>query len=142
MRKSLLSSILVLFFILSAVHAWAEEVYVKNKLFEGEVVGQGLSSELNLEQLAAALELELARKDGAWLLGETVVLVREQDGRPYVKLSDLRTAGFKVIHSPELGIIDVNTGKGPIAAGQPQQRMSEIAAGGSLPTLVYFGADW
>ena len=109
---------------------------------EGEVVGQGLSTELSLEQLATALELELVQKDGDWLLGETVVPVREQDGRLYVKLSDLRAAGFKVIHSPELGTIDVNTGKGPITTGQSPQRMAEIAAGGSLPTLVYFGADW
>ena len=142
MKRSIFSSFLVFFFILSVVNAWAEEVYVKNKLYEGEVIGQGLSSELSLEQLAAALELELAQKDGEWLLGETVVPVREQDGRLYIKLSDLRVSGFKVIHSPELGTIDVNTGKEPITAQQPNSRMAEIAAGGSLPTLVYFGADW
>ena len=77
MKRSIFSSFLVFFFILSVVNAWAEEVYVKNKLYEGEVIGQGLSSELSLEQLAAALELELAQKDGEWLLGETVVPVRD-----------------------------------------------------------------
>jgi hypothetical protein len=143
MRKSLLSSLfLVLFLFASVLNAAAEDVYVKNKPFEGTVVGRGLSSELSLKDLGTALGLEVKQNDGQWLLGETPLSVRESEGLILVTLSALKEAGFKVIHSPDLGTIDINTGKGVMTAQVEHRRMAEIEAGGSKPILVYFGADW
>lgn len=143
MRKSLLSSLLLaLFFFVGVLNATAEEVYVKNKPFEGTVVGSGMSSELDLKDLGTALGMEVTQSESQWLLGETPLNVREEDGRVLVTLSALKEAGFKVIHSPEIGTIDINTGKAVMTAKSEQKRMAEISWGGSKPTLVYFGADW
>jgi hypothetical protein len=144
MRKSLLCSLfLALFLCTSVLNASAEDVYVKNKPFEGTVVGSGLSSELSLKDLGTALGMEVKQSEGQWLLGETPLAVREVDGRILVSLSALKEAGFKVIRSAELGTIDINTGMGAMTAKSEQKRMAESGwGGGSKPTLVYFGANW
>lgn len=124
----------------------AEEVYVKNKQFKGQTLGQGMSTELTLEELAGGLDLEAVSDNGYWILGEARVPGRIQDGKVYVNVKDLKNAGLMVIHSPELGTIDISVPKtkksSATSTPKPKRQAAQEWGGANKPTLVYFGASW
>ena len=138
-KKTLTSFILCGFVAVFLATASAEDIYVKNKVFKGTVVGSGMTSEINLQELSKALELEYEEQNGLWKLGDYEVPGREQDGMILVTLQDLKKAGLYVKHSPDLGTIDIAIPKAKAAVAKG----SGGAWGGSnKPTLVYFGASW
>ena len=51
-KKTLTSFILFGFVALFLATASAEDIYVKNRVFKGTVVGSGMTSELNLKELS------------------------------------------------------------------------------------------
>jgi hypothetical protein len=125
--------------------ALAEDIYVKNKPFKGDVIGQGMNAEISLMDIGKALDLEVVSDNGRWTLGELNLPGRELDGKIYVYLSDLKKAGLTVIHSPELGTIDISVPKGERNANKGEDDGPPAADadwGGNKPTLVYFGAAW
>lgn len=147
MHRTKLVSLLLALIVSLTGFAVAEDVYVKNKPFKGEVVGHGMDTELSLPDLAEALGLEAVSENGLWQLGEAVLPGRTIDGTVFVTLKDLKSAGFKVMHSPELGTIDISQGRKKVASSTTAPRRKPVAnntnqSWGSGPTLVYFGANW
>ena len=125
----------------------AEDVYIRNKQFKGQKLGQGMSTELTLQELADGLQLEAVSDNGFWQLGDIRVPGREEDGKIFVTVRDLKKAGMVVIHSPELETIDISMPKTKrtTSEGKSRKRNPQAAqswGGGTKPTLVYFGASW
>lgn len=136
-KKTFTSFIICGFVALFLATASAEDIYVKNKAFKGTVVGHGMTSEVSLQELSKALELEYEERSGLWRLGEFEVPGREQDGMILVTLRDLKKAGLYVKHSPDLGTIDIAVPKARAARGS-----GGTWGASNRPTLVFFGASW
>jgi len=122
------------------------DVYVKNKLFEGQVSGSGSSTLVDAKAMLEALGV-----DGFNLQGNTLV-VNEQtltlDGG-LVSLKALSEAiGAKVLINSELGTIDVYQDTGKQVAAEPSASLSSSAPGevkGYTPAAMQKGVwltDW
>lgn len=122
------------------------DVYVKNKLFEGQVSGSGSSTLVDAKAMLEALGV-----DGFDLQGNTLV-VNEQtltlDGG-LVSLKALSEAiGAKVLINSELGTIDVYQDTGKQVAAEPSASLSNSAPGevkGYTPAAMQKGVwltDW
>ena len=145
MTRKVIGYLLLSFFFITLLGcASAEDVYVKNKLFKGRVVGTGLSTEVSLDDLATALGMKVTETNGRWNLGDVVVPGRSDEGKILVPVSALKKAGYRIIHSSDLGTLDISPPRSKTAATNKQSTaykpMSEID--NRLPTLVYFGAPW
>lgn len=136
MKRKIVETLLLGFLTLGVFGtATAEDVYVKNRVFEGAVIGRGLSSEVELNQLAEAVGLEVTRLNGKWKLGEMVLPGRTAAGKVFVSVSDLKDAGFQVIHLPRVGTLDISPPRAQSTAQTGEIDNRKL-------TLVYFGADW
>jgi hypothetical protein len=89
--------------------AQAEEVWVRNKPFEGAVEGSGSSLKVELQALLEALDLEAQIEENAVVFGDfRVPIETTSDGTQMVLLKDMTVgAGLKVTRNRELGTIDV-----------------------------------
>lgn len=119
------TAVIVLVFLGLGLVASAEEVFVRNRPFQGLIAGAGKGVYVELAPLAAMLEMSLTQDAEGWRLtsaeGEPVAdssRVRTQvsgDGRRLVHLEDLATAcGGKVTVNPELSLVDFHL------AGRPK----------------------
>jgi protein disulfide-isomerase len=109
-------SLLFLLIWLSGV-AWAD-VYVKNKLFEGQVQGNGASTMVEAEAMLKALGISEYKLDSQQLIvGEKSIPI---DGTMVSLKSLVDALGAKLVVNPGLGTIDVYQGAGKdVAAAQP-----------------------
>lgn len=122
------------------------DVYVKNKLFEGQVSGSGSSTMVDAKAMLEALGVE-----GFDLQGNTLVINDQTltlDGG-LVSLKALSAAiGAKVLVNPELGTIDVYQDPGKQVAAEPSPAVSGSSSGqvkGYAPTGMQPGVwltDW
>lgn len=105
--KYLLFSFLLLLTLSSA--CLGEEVWVRNKPFEGATEGSGTSLKVELPALLEALSLEVKRDGNSVVFGDFRVLVETNaEGKEMVLLKDFSVgAGLKVTRSKELGTVDV-----------------------------------
>lgn len=96
---------------------WAD-VYVKNKLFKGEVTGSGNSTLVEVRSIMEALGVTDYRVDsGRLIVGENTVTL-EGD---LVNLKALADAvGATMVVNPELGTVDIyqNTDKKPVVSAE------------------------
>ncbi len=122
------------------------DVYVKNKLFEGQVSGSGSSTMVDAKAMLEALGVE-----GFDLQGSTLVVNEQtltlQGG--LVSLKALSEAiGAKVLVNSELGTIDVYQDTSKQVAAEPSPSVSRSAPGevkGYTPTAMQKGVwltDW
>ncbi len=117
----------------------AEEIYVRNQPYDGVAVGSGLQTEVLLDEIAKALELEAVKTDNGWTLDGKPLTVREAEGKTYVSLAELAKTGVRVQPSPQLGTIDIHQ---PLAEQKEPSKAAAANWGGPGPALIYFGADW
>ncbi|MFN8608266.1 MAG: hypothetical protein U0931_12090 [Vulcanimicrobiota bacterium] len=152
-----MKKLLVSCFILACCGAaWADKLYVRNRPFQGYVIGtlDNLSAlEVDVRDMAKALGYDLDEVDGNWVLrpgdskntpgmthgarklyvGDREVPFRLDVDRKLVKLADLAEAlGARVMRHPELGTIDFDVIKG----------LQEIGYDPKQFHLIYYGADW
>lgn len=103
--------LLYCFFLLSVLSSscLAEEVWVRNKPFEGAVEGSGSSLKVELPALLKALSLEAKREGDFVVFGDFRIPVETNgEGKEMVSLQEFSVgAGLKVTRSKELGTVDV-----------------------------------
>ena len=113
---------------------FAQDIYIKNKLYKGPSSGSGSSMMVGVESFLKALKVsDFEIKDGKLMISGETADVQAGDTESMIaldKLSDL--LGLKVIANKDLGTIDVYKGKGKMAnsAGRGSK------ANKSLPTVV------
>ncbi|MBN9416235.1 MAG: hypothetical protein J0I12_12405 [Candidatus Eremiobacteraeota bacterium] len=153
MKKLLVSCLLLA----SASAAWADRLYVRNRPFEGYVIGtlDNLSAlEVDARDFARALGYNLDEVDGNWVLrspndksapaltagahklyaGGHELAYRADVDRKLVKLADLAQAlGGRVVRHSELGTVDFDLING---------YKEEIGFDPKQFHLIYYGADW
>lgn len=141
----------------------ADDLYVKNKLFKGEVQGAGQSLRVDAKVLLEKLGVsDYSIADGVLVIGEVRIPLQESLA-PLQQLAD--AVGAKVVVSPELNTVDVyqSTEKKayqppPVKQTKKNDPAKEYYAGGwqtdwdaasriakrtGRPMLVYFsGSDW
>ena len=105
--KYLLSSLVLLLTLTSA--CLGEEVWVRNKPFEGATEGSGSSLKVELPALLEALSIEVKRDGNSVVFGDFRVPVETNaEGKEMVLLQDFSVgAGLKVTRSKELGTVDI-----------------------------------
>lgn len=120
----------------------AQEVYVRNKPFKGEVSGLGQDQRVNLEALATAVEMELKEVEGVLLIGEgeasqgepgqlvvngkSLTLSDGDEGKMVNLKAFSEAAGLRYNHNRELGTVDISI--------PPPE--SKTAGGGKWSALV------
>ncbi len=141
MKRKLSLTVAFALLLIFCLPAAAQELYVRNRPFKGDVRGSGTSALVHLNELAKALEVKVEEQDGSYLLDGHPVTVEMVEGQPYLTLSTLSKSGFRVVENSDLGTIDVYK---PVAAKAPAKSASNSSSswGASGPTLVYFGAQW
>lgn len=118
-----------------AMPVWANNVFVSNQPFEGQVVGTGSEVRFNLSDLAEALGVEADEVDGkGWVLAGFPVETFEEGGITWVKLSSLPQKLVRVVRSEELNTVDLYLKKDVAAAPDDSW--------GADGVLVYFYASW
>lgn len=134
MRDSRCARVLLAFTtcLLLALNVGAQELSVRNKPYKGEMKGRGLEMLVRLEEMAKALDAPVVKTDQGWTLGEAVVPTVEEGGVPYIKLSDLKAAGYSVKHNKDFNTIDVNRAVA--------KNNASVADSGWV--MVHFGAPW
>jgi hypothetical protein len=137
--------------------AWADKLYVRNRPYEGYVIGtlDNLSAlEVDARDFARALGHNLDEVDGNWVwraqgdknvpqmvagahklyAGGREVAFRVDADRKLVKLADLAQAlGGRVLRHSELGTVDFDLMK---------DFKEEVGFDSSQYHLIYYGADW
>jgi len=105
--KYLVSTFLLLLTLSSA--SLGEEVWVRNRPFEGATEGSGTSLKVELPALLEALSLEVKRDGNSIVFGDFRVPVETNaEGKEMVLLQDFSVgAGLKVTRSKELGTVDI-----------------------------------
>ena len=153
--KKLLVSCLLLAGLGSA--AWADKLYVRNRPYEGYVIGtlDNLSAvEVDARDISRALGYDLDEVDGNWVIrpqgnknapsltpgsrklyaSGKEVHYRVEGERKLVILSDLASAlGARVMRHPELGTIDFDL---------VSQQKEEVGFDPKQYHLLFYGADW
>ncbi|MBI3924956.1 MAG: hypothetical protein HY319_05405 [Armatimonadetes bacterium] len=127
----------------------AEEIYVRNKLYKGHVVGKGATTQVELSELAAALHLQLRqapnggcyatwRDDstlGADLAGPSKVIVEGQE-MPTVEDGDRVLVNLKQFAEALGARFQINTGLDSIDVNFPTAASAGSGAGyGSVWTI-------
>lgn len=154
LKKLLLSCLLLA---TTAGSAWADKLYVRNRPYEGYVIGtlDNLSAvEVDARDFARALGYDLDEVDGNWVFrphgsketpaltvgahklyaGASEVAYRLDADRKLVKLADLAQAlGGRVMRHTELGTIDFDVIQG---------HKAETGFDPKKFHLIYYGADW
>lgn len=114
----------------------AEEVWVRNKPFEGAVSGSGPGLKVELQAVLQALNLEATIANDAVIFGDfRIPIETTADGKQMVLLKDLSVgANLTVTRNKELGTIDVystTAGVKPADDFSTSMDGSAQAAGGS-----------
>jgi thiol-disulfide isomerase/thioredoxin len=126
------SALLVISFLTTA--AWAD-VYVKNKLFEGQVTGSGVSTLVDAKAMLEALGVDDFDLQGGQLTVNDQTLSLEGGLVSLKALSD--AVGAKVLINSQLGTIDVYKEPGNRVAAAPDQAQGSSSSGaikGYTPT--------
>ncbi len=94
---------------LLAIPALAEELWVRNQPFKGQVQGSGPSMMVELDPLVKALELDVTVEGDSVVFGDfSVPIQRQGDGTGMVNLTEIAgPAGLKIKRNPTLGTVDV-----------------------------------
>lgn len=165
MKKYLVVAVALL-----SLHASADQLFIRNKPFKGQVTGVGKNLGLiriELTGLVEAADLKLTEVSGNWVVhrpGETPALPEtaaagvtgrlfvngkeialiDDNGTQTVSLLEFSNAmGGRLQHSPSTQTVDLNFPQGPVTqAGPKPTRKNEPAASFSRYTLVNFGAPW
>lgn len=89
--------------------AWAQDLYVSNKPFQGEVIKSSSGVEVELEPLLKALKLDLKAADGQITIGDrTVPVTTSPSGKSMVALNAFAAAaGLTVRKNADFGHTDV-----------------------------------
>ncbi|MGE0493350.1 MAG: hypothetical protein AB7S38_29350 [Vulcanimicrobiota bacterium] len=140
-KHSRWTAVLMLALLLLTIPAGAEELFVRNRPYKGEVRGGGTSAQVRIDELAAALELELEHQNGVYSYQGTTLTTETIGEFAYIRLSDLKPLGVKVVPNPDLGTIDVYVAQAdkPAPAGQAQPAAADWGSGA---VVVHFGAPW
>lgn len=139
--------------------AWADRLFVRNKPFQGYVLGTAQDVEglqIDIADLCRSLGFKLEVVQGNWVVlqdpndpipkvtpgahhlwvaGEEFPY-RTESGRNLVRLGSFADKiGATLKHNRELGIIDLNLGS---------RKVTEASSGPDFRThrVLYFGADW
>lgn len=139
--KSCLAALMLLALALPSL---ADDIYIRNRAFKGEVITTAGTIEIELEAAAKALKAELKQDGDSWTLDGDVIKARSVDGKNFVSLDALSEAGYKVVKNSSLGTIDVHKKAEEVAdsEGKPAPATGKWTAMSDKPTLVYFGASW
>ena len=123
--------------------SFADDIFIRNRAYKGEVIKMGGDVEIELEAAAKALKAELKQDGGSWTLDGEAIQARSVDGKNFVTLESLNKAGYKVIKNPSMGTIDVHQKAKAVAkTGDKPKRAPGNWGTKTGPTLVYFGAKW
>lgn len=112
---------------------WANNVYVGNKPYQGQVMGAGPGVLLVLSELGQALRMEVAQTEEGWTLGGVPVETKLEQNEVWVPIKSLPKDRVRVIVSSELNTVDIYASEIP---GGPTDGW------GADGTMVYFYADW
>ena len=127
-------SSLLLMLLLLALPALANNVFVGNKPYEGEVYGTSSDVRFVLSELAEALSVEYEETESGWTLGGVSVPTLVDKDKVWVELDRLPEGLIRVVRNASLNTIDLylmeTVEDGPDGSW---------ASGG---TLVFFYADW
>lgn len=123
---------------LMALPALAEELWVRNQPFKGQVQGTGPAMLVELDPLVKALDLQVKVEGDSVVFGDfSVPIQRQPDGTGMVNLTELAgPAGLKIKRNPTLGTVDVyaasvGTGsRGDWAAVEAKQSASKVSSSG------------
>lgn len=121
--------------------SFADDIFIRNRAYKGEVITMGGTVEIELEAAAKALKAELKKNGNSWTIDGEAIQARSVEGKNFVSLDSLHKAGYKVIKNPSMGTIDVHQKSEAVANSGEKP---DPAAWGKKdgPTLVYFGAKW
>lgn len=133
----------VLLLLVLSLPSLADEIYIRNRAFKGEVITNGSSIEIELEAAAKALKAELKKDGDSWTLDGDAIPARLVEGKNFVALDALSEIGYKVVKNSSLGTIDVHQKSvASDAAKKPASEAGSWSKVSDKPTIVYFGADW
>lgn len=104
-KKQIIPSLLLCVLLLGV--GQAEDVFISNRPFKGEVDGAGKSIRLELRSLAESLDLTLSQSGDAWLLDGKSIPVSTIRGKTFMLASYLENFGYAVRPQPELGFVDI-----------------------------------
>lgn len=110
MHKRFIALLLTLV-LLSLLPLAAEELWVRNRPFKGQVEGKGASLKVDLDALLKALELKANIQGNDVIFGDFKVPIETNSaGTRMVLLRDMATgAGLRIRKNPDLGTVDVFT---------------------------------
>lgn len=129
------STFLLALVVVLAVPALANNVFVGNKPFKGQVVGTGSEVRFNFFDLAKALKYEIVEGEDGWTMAGYALATFEESGVIWVNLEDIPKELVRVVRSTELNTLDL-------------YRVATLDSGpvedwaGADGKLVYFYADW
>ena len=134
----------VLMTLILSLPSIADDIFIRNRAYKGEVISIGGTVELELKAAAQALRAELEKGESSWILDGEPIETRAIEGKSFVTLDSLGKAGYKIIKNPNLGTIDVHQKSKAVAKSgdRPKGDASDWGAINRGPTVVYFGADW
>lgn len=98
-------------FLATMAPASAEDVYVDNRPYKGQMTGFGMDTEFEVHELAEALKVEAVSDNGYWILGKVRVPARREKTKFYTTLRDLKAGGMIVVQTPSLETIDISEPK-------------------------------
>ncbi len=87
--------------------ASADEVFVSNQPFAGQVLGTGSKTRLKLDDLASALESVADRGEDGWTIDGFPVETTQENGVVWVEVGALPEGLVRVIRSDELETLDI-----------------------------------
>jgi hypothetical protein len=131
MRRFLLALVL---FCLAPLAARADDVFIGNKPFQGQVYGVGNDIRFSLLDLGQALGLPVRQTPEGWLMNGRKVRVSEDHGVVWIALDELSSDEVRVVRNKEFGTIDLYRLEEETASGKKQW--------GGDGVLVFFGASW
>jgi hypothetical protein len=134
MRKFFLLALLLVSLFSSAR---ADDVFLGNKPFKGQVYGVGSDIRVSLQDLAGALGVTAEQTSQGWQLAGKPVKVVEDHGAVWIGLDDIPPELVRVVRNKEFGTIDMFK----VAGGQSTSAPVKGSWGGD-GVLVFFGASW
>lgn len=141
--------------------AWAEQIYIRNKPFKGEVRGAGAATTVELKALVAALGLTLTELQGNYVVtaaGNTATLPESSSGTgnlyydgqaigtvdagmvPLIPTAQALGAVARI--NKEMGSIDVNLPVKQISATTPSTPGGSAAPSSGGVKVVHYWANW
>lgn len=127
--------ILLLLLVALMAPAQADDVFLGNKPFKGQVYGVGNEIRISLQDLARALDLKVEEDSGGWQLEGKAVPTTAEHGVVWVDLDDLPADLVRVVRNKELGTIDM-------FGVADKSSASTTGTWGGDGTLIFFGASW